>query len=108
MDPDAVLPLLAYYGTDRLGLHGRMTGKARASAFKNRFRGYDGCLQSSLNYRQMDAWWRKQYDRSLKGYDVPTTAQYARPLNGAWRRFCARRGMRLRPVSNMISMMVCD
>lgn len=72
MDPDAVLPLLAYYGTDRLGLHGRMTGKARASAFKNRFRGYDRCLQSSLNYRQMDAWWRKQYDRSLRGYDVPT------------------------------------
>ncbi|WP_163232739.1 AAA family ATPase [Bifidobacterium aerophilum] len=71
-DPYTMLPVLAYYGTDRLGLREKSQWKTHSKKFKNRYEGYNECLNPHLNFKQLDAWWRKQYDRDRRGLDVPT------------------------------------
>ncbi|MBT1173864.1 AAA family ATPase [Bifidobacterium sp. MA2] len=61
-DPSVVLPLVAYYGTDRLWPRDRRQWRTHSDAYLqagNRFGGYDGCLGSSVSYKQMATWFRK-------------------------------------------------
>lgn len=71
-DSHTMLPVLAYYGTDRLGLRERAQWKSHSKTFKNRYEGYSECLDPHLNFKQLNTWWRKQYDRDRRGLDVPT------------------------------------
>lgn len=72
-DPSVVLPLVAYYGTDRLWPRDRRQWRTHSDAYLeagNRFGGYDGCLNSSVSYKQMATWFKKmtaEQDRRGRG-----------------------------------------
>ena len=57
-----LLPMLGYYGTDRLWPRDRAQWRTHSDEYLqagNRFGGYDGCLNSSVSYKQMASWFKK-------------------------------------------------
>ncbi len=55
-DADAILPVLARYGTDRLWRQ----GSAQEAPVPSRTRGYEDALEASSNESRMNAWFRSQ------------------------------------------------
>ena len=75
-DPTIVLPVIAYYGTDRLWPRDRAQWKTHSDAYLEagtRFGGYDGCLNSPVSCKQMATWFKKMTSEQLRrGTGIPT------------------------------------
>lgn len=63
------LPLIACYGTDRLWPRDRKKWATHSTAYlqaRNRFNGYDGCLDHEVSIRQMSAWFESMTAREFR------------------------------------------
>ena len=73
---DAVLPLVAYYGTGRLWSEQRLTASRRTSItdVTERLTGYGDCLTSSSSFKGVSAW----YGRRVQEIDAPEFSESVR------------------------------
>lgn len=58
-DSDLVLPIFAYYGTNRLWRDANTSARGKTEG-QGRLAGYDNCLDACIDYELMKSWFRRQ------------------------------------------------